>query len=1139
MTPGQRQALAQLEAIAEARPGALTVVGTREADGNVVVDVSLDCRGIEHRPPGIVVRQRERFELSITPAFPFRAPTVTVPHARWKDTPHVQWLRSLCLYRSETAEWDASDGIYGFVDRLRDWLEKAAVGELDPIGAPLHPPVAYVVGNTPMVVTRANTPPVTTTPWLGFAQFEEITDRRVDITAWHELESTAENLAPAVLLAEPLPFEYPLFLGSLLDVLEGAGCPRGLLVRLMNLGLMERPGDHVFMVVGTPMRGIVGETLRQHLAVWRLAAEHVRSLRLSLPKSDDSAELSSLRADFADALARWARTAEIEWCRVREDREEVTQRRDTGSPQTWWRGRSAQVWGCGALGARVAEHLVRAGIERLHLRDRSDVAPGVLQRQTYEDLDIGKAKVAALAASLRRIRPDLDVTTSVVDIAGDAAVDDDWAHGYDVVIDTTASPAVSKRLERARRRGPAAAAIVSMIVGHTSRHGLVVVSPPRASGGGEDGFRKAKLAAARQPHLASFASEFWPEPPRTEIFQPEPGCSDPTFTGGDAEAAALSGIMLDSASQTLATGARTSSAVFVELPSPLDATGAIRSIVIPDDVVANDQLKDYEVRIAPPAMAEMTAWASRSERLTPGSETGGYLFGRIDEAIGVLWVTDAMGPPADSQATPEGFVCGTAGVDAAAAALQERSRGESVPVGTWHTHPAMAAKPSPTDHRGMTQIVTSRGRPLPRQLLLILGGTPSARTLGAYLYERGGRISMHSREGSIASRPAPSHRIGLALSGGGFRAVAFHLGVLRALHDRGVLDAVSVVSSVSGGSIIGGMWAYSDEPFEAFDARVCDLLTRGLTADIVRRALFSIRALQAAGTMATAVPAKAATTVVGLGRRWAGRASHHGRVALPEPPFRRRFSRTTAIEDVLARRLFGDATVDRPLRDIAVVINACELRTGTAFRFGSRESGSWQYGTLTNNAVAVAHAVAASAAFPVLLPAFDERLQFRTRRGEIATERVILTDGGVYDNLGTTCLQPGRTPEFSTNVHPVDYIVSADAGQGALDHESWPMLWPSRMKRSFESVYRKAQDAGKADLHQHVASGNLRGFALAYLGMSDRNLPVTLADLVPRETVVGYPTDFAPMAPRYIRLLSLRGEQLTRLVIDHHCPDIA
>ena len=63
-------------------------------------------------------------------------------------------------------------------------------------------------------------------------------------------------------------------------------------------------------------------------------------------------------------------------------------------------------------------------------------------------------------------------------------------------------------------------------------------------------------------------------------------------------------------------------------------------------------------------------------------------------------------------------------------------------------------------------------------------------------------------------------RIGLALSGGGSRAIAFHLGCMRALNDLGVLNKVEVLSTVSGGSVIGAIYAYSDCSFEEFEGRV-------------------------------------------------------------------------------------------------------------------------------------------------------------------------------------------------------------------------------------------------------------------------------------------------------------------------------
>src|SRR3984957_11817743 len=72
------------------------------------------------------------------------------------------------------------------------------------------------------------------------------------------------------------------------------------------------------------------------------------------------------------------------------------------------------------------------------------------------------------------------------------------------------------------------------------------------------------------------------------------------------------------------------------------------------------------------------------------------------------------------------------------------------------------------------------------------------------------------------------NRIGLALSGGGFRAVLYHLGLIRFLRDAGILSRVTHISSASGGRIIGPPlalnWArYNGSPNE-FDAAASELL---------------------------------------------------------------------------------------------------------------------------------------------------------------------------------------------------------------------------------------------------------------------------------------------------------------------------
>lgn len=61
-------------------------------------------------------------------------------------------------------------------------------------------------------------------------------------------------------------------------------------------------------------------------------------------------------------------------------------------------------------------------------------------------------------------------------------------------------------------------------------------------------------------------------------------------------------------------------------------------------------------------------------------------------------------------------------------------------------------------------------------------------------------------------------KIGIALSGGGYRAAAYHIGTLRALHRLGVLDKVDVISSVSGGSIIAAYYALNKDNYEDFSS---------------------------------------------------------------------------------------------------------------------------------------------------------------------------------------------------------------------------------------------------------------------------------------------------------------------------------
>ncbi len=110
-----------------------------------------------------------------------------------------------------------------------------------------------------------------------------------------------------------------------------------------------------------------------------------------------------------------------------------------------------------------------------------------------------------------------------------------------------------------------------------------------------------------------------------------------------------------------------------------------------------------------------------------------------------------------------------------------------------------------------------------------------------------------------------------------FRATAFGLGALRALHDRDVLDKVSVVSGISGGSLLTALWAYGPRRFQEFDDTVTALLRGGLQNELVRRAFAPHAALRSSFSAMHAL------------------STRH----------RRSYSRTDALVEALAARSFG------------------------------------------------------------------------------------------------------------------------------------------------------------------------------------------------------------------------------------------
>jgi hypothetical protein len=491
MTEGQQLAIDQLRAVEDANRSALAILDIDDSgpDGSwVQVDVSIDCSQKPCTNGGVQLNKHERFTFNIPADFPYQLPLTQTRHIRFAGLPHVQFNRHLGLYQAPATEWNVDDGMFGYLERLDSWLNHAARGNLNPSGEALHPPVAYPsTGRTRTVIPRVDTPPVTAENWIGFAQLDKFSEFRADLVGWMKLEDVGEGIqiAPALLISQPMPFEYPSKMADLTSELENRGVSMSQIIALLGLAVMfNRENDPLFVILGTPMRGVAGEGQKQfHLAVWHIEPVFVRGLRLGLNRFHPDPRFREIGEEVTQMVIEWLNATDVGWCTVREDRPQIVVSRDRASATAWFRDKTVSLWGCGAIGSHLAEFLARSGARKLILHDSGVVTPGLLTRQLFSENDIGKPKVRALSERLKTIRPSIEIEEHLENLISGLLSSQDWTSGADIVIESTGSSSVLSKTEAVRRRSVARSTFVSMAVGHSALNSMMLISRPGYSGG--------------------------------------------------------------------------------------------------------------------------------------------------------------------------------------------------------------------------------------------------------------------------------------------------------------------------------------------------------------------------------------------------------------------------------------------------------------------------------------------------------------------------------------------------------------------------------------------------------------------------------------------------------------------------------
>ena len=199
--------------------------------------------------------------------------------------------------------------------------------------------------------------------------------------------------------------------------------------------------------------------------------------------------------------------------------------------------------------------------------------------------------------------------------------------------------------------------------------------------------------------------------------------------------------------------------------------------------------------------------------------------------------------------------------------------------------------------------------------------------------------------GKTPSKSQPADEtLALALSGGGSRAIAFHLGCLRALHQTGLLEDVSVLSSVSGGSVLAALYCHHEGDFESFEKKVRAILARGFVRPAIRVIFTTLEGMKALLCFLPLALDRLTASVIRLALRLFAPQMMQKIPWLREPLLRRWASRTTILRHVFSQ-LFNAETLPKLRKDRPkLIMVACELRHKSAFYFAADGVGSWRLG---------------------------------------------------------------------------------------------------------------------------------------------------------------------------------------------------
>ncbi|SEP72180.1 Molybdopterin or thiamine biosynthesis adenylyltransferase [Solimonas aquatica] len=389
---------------------------------------------------------------------------------------------------------------------------------------------------------------------------------------------------------------------------------------------------------------------------------------------------------------------------------------DSNAPTRKW-----SLVGCGSLGSKIALHMARSGrapgflvdhaVMGAHNFARHACLPGHERIIDY----FPRPKSCALREALESLGPRPEISVEPLEAVLQRATDvrKIVANSEFLLVNTTASVAVRNAL--ADWNGEVRVAEGALL--SRGRVGYFGIEGSDRNPNLDELWTRFLWRQSQNPKLAGMV---FSEEAQLEAIRLGTGCGTETMAVSDATISLQASGMSTELARCHEQGLEQN--VGVLLRSDLKEDGLSvewhREAVEPfwRVVLESSDGMQWQLHLSEHAHQKIQADIARY----PGDETGGVLWGYVNDAIGAIYVLDVVEAPPDSSRSPTRFDLGIEGLAKLLDEMRRPSGGRFTCVGTWHNHLADVG-PSGTDRQTAEKI--AQGSPSTNALLI---STPSS-----------------------------------------------------------------------------------------------------------------------------------------------------------------------------------------------------------------------------------------------------------------------------------------------------------------------------------------------------------------------------------------------------------------------------